>query len=95
MATTDAASVTPMVPLENVEGGLSATEGQIDTLVSELARRPSVAVRGRIGELEAMAREMRLERDELQGRISVTQGPVVERGLSGCRRRLATAARRR
>jgi hypothetical protein len=81
IATTDAASVTLMGTLDNVEGGLSATEDQIDTLVSELARRPSAAVRERIRELEAVAREMRIERDELQGRISVTHGPVVEARL--------------
>jgi DNA invertase Pin-like site-specific DNA recombinase len=80
-ATTDAASVTLMDTLENVQAGLWATEDQIDTLVSELARRPSAAVRDRIGELEAVARKVRLERDELQGRISVTHGPVVEARL--------------
>jgi hypothetical protein len=77
----DAASVTLIATFENVVAGLSATEDQIDTLVSELARRPSAAVRERIGELEAVARELMLERDELQGRISVTHGPVVEARL--------------
>jgi hypothetical protein len=84
-----------MDKLENVQAGLSATEHQIDTLVSELARRPSVAVRERLGELEAVAREKRLKRDELHGRINVTLGPVVEARLERLQVRLATAARGR
>jgi hypothetical protein len=53
-ATTDAASVTLMATLENVEAGLSATEDMIDTLVSELARRPSAAVRSASGSLRPL-----------------------------------------
>jgi hypothetical protein len=78
-----------MGSLEDVQAGLWATEDQIDTLVSELARRTSAAVRERIGELEAVAREMRLERDQLRGRISVTHGPVVEARLQRLQAALA------
>ena len=78
-----------MGSLEDIQAGLWATEDQIDTLVSELARRTSAAVRERIGELEAVAREMRLERDQLRGRISVTHGPVVEARLQRLQAALA------
>jgi Recombinase zinc beta ribbon domain len=51
-AITTSSDSTLMDALGQLEDGLSATYDQLETLVGELARRPSTAIRDHIGELE-------------------------------------------
>jgi DNA invertase Pin-like site-specific DNA recombinase len=84
-AITTSRDSTLMDALGQLEGGLSATYDQLETLVGELARRPSTAIRDHIGELETSIRLMRAEREELQGRIEASHGPAVEGRLERLR----------
>jgi Recombinase zinc beta ribbon domain/Recombinase len=83
-------SISLTVRLSRLEQALSATEDGLEVLLDELTRGPSAAVSERVRETEAVMGEMRAERDEIEARIAMTLGPMVEQRLEKLRAAIET-----
>lgn len=68
--------------LAQIEDQTSALQGEVSTLVSELAARPSPAIRTRLAEQEAALEALRKEERKLLALHDATSGPFLQRRQS-------------